>query len=170
MATSAPSNIAVNAGLVFAVPLADKRFGFGQLIASQRPIFYMVGYDKSADSPDVDEADIRKAKPVLLGNFFDILIRNGRWQVVRQQETPKVPFPCFKIKIEDKFCVESWNRQQIREANSEECINLQFRSNHSAMVLEDALKAYFGLRPWEPRFDSLKAEAVARVSQMFLPN
>jgi hypothetical protein len=38
------------------------------------------------------------------------------------------------------------------------------------MVLENALKAYFGLRPWEPRFDSLKAEAVARASQMFLPS
>jgi hypothetical protein len=170
MARSAPGNIAVNAGLVFAVPLADKMFGFGQLIAWQRPIFYMAGYGQSADSPDVNETDIRNAKPVLLGNFFDVLIRNGRWQSIRQQETPKVPYPCFKIKIEDKFCIESWNRQQIREANSAECTNLQFRSNHSAMVLENALKAYFGLCPWEPRFDSLKAEAVARASQMFLPN
>jgi len=163
-------NIAVNVGLVFAVPLADKMFGFGQLIAWQRPIFYMAGYDKSADSPDVDEGDIRKAKSILLGNFFDILIRNERWQAIRQQGTPKVPFPCFKIKIEDRFCIESWDRQQIREANSEECANLQFRSNHSAIVFENALKAYFGLRPWEPRFDSLKAEAVAKVSTMFLHN
>ncbi|HXL31807.1 MAG TPA: hypothetical protein VN968_21305 [Bradyrhizobium sp.] len=81
-----------------------------------------------------------------------------------------MPFPCFKIKIEGKFCIESWDRQQIREANSEECANLQFRSNHSAIVFENALKAYFGLRPWEPRFDSLKAEAVAKVSTMFLHN
>ncbi|HXL31808.1 MAG TPA: Imm26 family immunity protein [Bradyrhizobium sp.] len=77
-------NIAVNVGLVFAVPLADKMFGFGQLIAWQRPIFYVAGYDKRANSPDVDEGDIRKAKSILLGNFFDILIRNGRWQAIRQ--------------------------------------------------------------------------------------
>jgi len=39
-----------------------------------------------------------------------------------------------------------------------------------SIVFENALKAYFGLRPWEPRFDSLKAEAVAKVSTMFLHN
>src|SRR6266478_3562133 len=43
-------NIAVNVGLVFAVPLADKMFGFGQLIAWQRPIFYVAGYDKQFDN------------------------------------------------------------------------------------------------------------------------
>ena len=107
---------AVNVGTVFAVPLADKIFGFGQLIAWQRPIFYMVGYDARENSADLDEEDLRKARPVLLGDFFDILIANGRWQAIRQQKAPNVPFPCFKIKIEDKFYIESWDRA-IREAN-----------------------------------------------------
>jgi hypothetical protein len=163
-------NIAIDPGLVFAIPLAEKTFGFGQLIAWQRPIFYMAGYDMKADSPDVNEHDMRKARPVLLGNFFDILIRNGRWLPIGKQETPKVPFPCFKIKIEDKFRVESWDRQQMREATSDECSTLQFRSNHSAIVLENALKAYLGLSPWEPRFDSLKVDAVAKSSRMFSRN
>jgi hypothetical protein len=163
-------NIAIDPGLVFAIPLAEKTFGFGQLIAWQRPIFYMAGYDINADSPDVTEHDMSKARPVLLGNFLDILIRNGRWLPIGKQETPKVPFPCFKIKIEDKFRVESWDKQQMREATSDECSTLQFRSDHSAIVLENALKAYFGLSPWEPRFDSLKVDAVAKSSRMFSRN
>src|SRR5262249_31419094 len=142
----------------FAIPLAEKTFGFGQLIAWQRPIFYMAGYDMKANSPDVNEQDVRKATPALLGNFFDILIRNGRWLPIGKMETPKVPFRCFKIMIENKFRVESWDRQQMREATSDECSALQFRSNHSAIVLENALKAYFGLSPWESRFDSLKVD------------
>jgi hypothetical protein len=82
-------NIAIDSGLVFAVPLAEKTFGFGQLIAWQRPIFYMTGCDMKAHSPDVDEQDIRSATPALLGNFFDILIRNGRWLPIGKMETPK---------------------------------------------------------------------------------
>ena len=130
----------------------------------------MTGYDLIAKSADVNEHDIRKAKPVLLGNFFDILIRNGRWLAKGKQEIPKVPFPCFKVEIAGKSYVESWNGQQIREATSDECAILQFRPNHSAIVLENALKAYFGLTLWEPRFESLKVEAVEKVSKMFLPS
>ena len=163
-------NIAVDVGLVFAVPLAEKAFGFGQLIAWQRPIFYMAGYDLRSDSPHVNEPEVRNSRPVFFGNFFDILIRNGRWLATMQLETPNAPFPCFKVKIADRFYVETWDRQQMREATSEECTTLQSRSNHSAIILEDALKAYFGLRPWEPRFDCLKAEAVIKTSKAFSCN
>jgi hypothetical protein len=161
-------NMAVDVGLVFSIPLAEKTFGFGQLIAWQRPIFYMAGYDLKSESPDVNEPDMRNARPVLFGNFFDVLIRNGRWLTIKQLETPKAPFPCFKVKIGDKFYVESWDRQQVREATFEECTILQFRTNRSAIILENALKAHFGLAPWEPRYDSLKAESAVKSSKMFL--
>jgi hypothetical protein len=164
-------SIAVDVGLVFAVPLAEKAFGFGQLIAWQRPIFYMAGYDLRSESPYVSEREIRNSRPVLFGNFFDILIRNGRWLAIMQLETPNTPLPCFKVKIGDKFCVESWDRQRMREATSEECATLQSRSNQSAIVFENALKAHFGLHPWDPKwFDSLKAEAVVKSSKLFSQN
>jgi hypothetical protein len=113
---------------------------------------------------------MRDARPVLFGNFFDVLIHNGRWLAIKQLETPKAPFPCFKVKIGDKFYVESWNRQQVREATFEECAILHFRTNRGPIILEKALKAYFGLAPWERRYDSLKAEAVVKSSNMFLSN
>jgi hypothetical protein len=160
-------NIAIEAGLVFAIPLDEKMFGFGQFLASQQPIFYMAAYDLRAESPYVDRNDLRKATPILLGNFFDALVRNGRWCAVRKQEMPKVPFPCFKIKVGDKLCVESWDRKRIREATPDEYATLQFRSNHSAIVLENALKAHFGLSPWLAKFDGLKVETVAKVSKVF---
>ncbi len=88
-----------------------------------------------------------------------------------QLETPNTPFPCFKVKIGDKFYIETWDRQQMREATSEKCATLQFRSNRSAIVFENALKAYFGLRPWEPKwFDSLKAEAIVKSSKVLSHN
>jgi len=164
-------SVNIDIGLVFAIPLAEGMFGFGQLIAWQRPIFYMAAYDMTAKSLGPSEDDMRSARPVLLGNFFDILIRNGRWLAIQRFQIPKVPFPCFKVRIGDKFYVESWDKQQKREATSEECATLQFRTDNSAIVLENALKAHFALGPWEPNwFDNLKAEAVAKSSNMFLSN
>jgi hypothetical protein len=61
------------------------------------------GYEMKVDSPDVNEHDMRKARPVLSGNFFDMRIRNGRWLAIGKQETPKVPFPFFKIKTNASF-------------------------------------------------------------------
>jgi hypothetical protein len=160
-------NITIEPGLVFAIPLAEKTFGFGQLVAWQQPIFYMIGYDIRSELPAIDEHEIRQASPVLMGNFFDLLIRNERWIAIKKLKVANVPFPCFKIKIGGKFYIESWDQQQMREATSQECAILQFRTNHSAIVLEDALKAYFGLQPWDPKwFDSLKAETITNLSKM----
>ena len=161
-------NITIEPGLVFAIPLAEKTFGFGQLIARQQPIFYMIGYDIRSELPTIDEQEIRQAKPVLMGNFFDSLIRNERWLAIKKLKTPNVPFPCFKVKIGDKFYIESWNRQQMREATPHECAVLPFRTDHSAIILEDAMRAYFGLQPWEPKwFDGLKAETIANLSRLW---
>jgi hypothetical protein len=163
-------NSKIDVGLVFAIPLAERSFGFGQLIAWQHPIFYIAGYDLRSESPHAEEREVGSARPVLFGNFFDILIQNGRWQPIMQLDPPDTPFPCFKVKVGDKFYVETWDRRQMREATSEECASLQFRRNNSAMVLEDALKAYFGLRAWESKwFDSLRTEVVAKSSKVLFP-
>ena len=63
-------NSKIDVGLVFAIPLAERSFGFGQLIAWQRPIFYMAGYDLRSESPHVDEREIRNARPVLFGKLL----------------------------------------------------------------------------------------------------
>lgn len=101
-----------------------------------------------------------------MGNFFDVLIRNGRWQPVRRSAVPKVVFPCFKIKIGDKFYVESWDRQRKREATVDDQALLEPRTNYGPIILENALKAHFGFAPWENAFDLLKVEHVAMLSRI----
>jgi Immunity protein 26 len=157
----------IETGLVFAIPLAENGFGFGQLIAWQNPIFYAAGYDLKAESPNVSDGAIQRARPVLLGNFFDVLIRNGRWLPIKTLATPDVPYPCFKIKIGDKFYVESWDRKKKREATSDECDMLPFRTNCGPIILENALKAYFELETWNAKlFDNLRLESVVTLSRL----
>jgi hypothetical protein len=159
-------SVKIDSGLIFSIPLSENAFGFGQLVVRQEPIFYMVGYDARSESPHFAEEDVRRSKAILVGNFFDILIRNGRWTPLQELPIPKVPFPCFKIKIGDKFYVESWDRQRKREATPNEIAVLQPRTNYGPIFLENALRAYFGLHPWEPAFDPLKIENVVNVSKM----
>jgi hypothetical protein len=156
----------IEAGLVFAIPILNGRFGFGQLVMRQDPIFYMVAYDIEAQSPTIDDPTLRQARAVLMGNFFDILIRNGRWTPIQHFTAPTVPYPCFKIRIGDTFYVESWDRQRKREATPQELTHLQPPSNYGPIILENALNAYFGLSPWECTFEPLKVEAVAAISQL----
>lgn len=151
-------------GLIFSIPLAENTFGFGQLVAWQEPIYYMVAYDLKSGSPTIEGT--QELRPILMGNFFDVLIRNGRWQPIRSSSAPKVVFPCFKIKIGDRFYVESWDRQRKREATQDDLTVLQFRTNYGPIILENALKAHFGIIPWERIFDPLKIECVTSLSRM----
>lgn len=156
----------IDDGLVFSIRLLNGKYGFGQLVNRQKPIFYMVGYDFQSDVPDIDDETLRHLKPLLLGNFFDVLIRNGRWIPVRHAAPPTVPYPCFKIKIGDTFYIESWDRERKREGTEAELSQLLPRSHYGPIILENALNASLGLGAWDKIFDALKVDAVSRVSGM----
>jgi hypothetical protein len=157
----------IDEGLLFSIPLSEGMFGFGQLIVWQEPIFYMIAYDLRSESLGI--ADEQELRPILMGNFFDVLIRNGRWQPIRQLPVPKVVFPCFKIKIGDRFYVESWDRERKREATPDDLDVLKPRTDYGPIILENALKAHFGLVPWEIMFEPLRVENVTMSSKRLTP-
>jgi hypothetical protein len=159
-------NTNIEASLVFSIPLANEGFGFGQLVVRQRSIFYMVAYDVQSEKPHVDDDALRRAKPVLMGNFFDVLISIGRWRPVRHFSPPVVPYPCFKVRIGNALYIESWDQRRRREGTAIELAQLQFRADYAPIILENALNAYFGLRAWETAFEPLRAEAVSAVSEL----
>jgi hypothetical protein len=70
------------------------------------------------------------------------------------------------IQIGSKSYVESWDHERRREATPLDIAVLRPRANHGPIILENALKAYFGLQSWESTFDPLKAENVARIANM----
>jgi hypothetical protein len=156
--------MSIDEGLIFSIPLTEKTFGFGQLVVWQKPIFYMVAYDLQSESNSISES--QDLRPILMGNFFDVLIRNGRWHPIGQLSIPEVVFPCFKIKIGERFYVESWDKQRKREATQGDLEVLEFRTNYGPIILENALKAHFGIIPWERSFDPLKIDHVKSLSEM----
>jgi hypothetical protein len=156
----------IEAGLVLTIPLANGAFGFGHLVARQEPIFYMVAYDIQSATHDIDDDALQRVRPIMMGNFFDALIRHRRWTPVRHLSPPVVPYPCFKIKIGGVFYVESWDRHLQREATELELAQLEYRADRGPIILENALNGHFGLGAWEATFEPLRAEAVSAVSEV----
>ena len=156
-------NSKIAEGLVFAVPLGDGTFGFGQLIAERNPIFYMAGYDLRKDSNSVTEEEISNSSVIVLDNFFDVLLRNGRWQPVTKMAIPDVPFPYYKVVISGQFWLENWKGDESQLAD-EDHARFTFRKDIGPIRFENALKAFFDLIPFEEKFEELEIASVFKRS------
>ena len=153
--------VPIKPGLVFSIPVDESHMGIAQLLAKQSPIYYTVIYDilldnNAAISPDA----VANAEPILAGNFFTNFLRLERWTPLFIAKIPDIPFPFFKVVVSGKFHTVSWDRNIERPSTDEEASALEFRANHSAMVLETALKAHFGKGAWNRHFEPLKIENV----------
>jgi hypothetical protein len=146
----------LNSGLIFAIPLDRQRFGFGQLVYKQFPIWYMVAFDKSAPGPSLDNpVEIVNSEVIFGGNFFDVLIRNGRWPIVGTAGTPPVRLPEYKLLVDGVMRVASWDRSELHDATYDEVKRLTFRANYAPMILENALRAHFGMGTWKPVYSEI---------------
>ncbi len=77
-------------GDVFSISLAPDKAGYGQVIAGERIVFYMVAFDYTTAvirEPDLEA--ITGSPIVFAGNFMDGFIKRGNWQVVGN----KTPLP-----------------------------------------------------------------------------
>jgi hypothetical protein len=155
----------IKPGLVFAVPLGDGSYGFGQVIEKQGPIYYMAGLDVRKEMPELSQDEFALTKPVVAGNCFDVLLKNGRWTPIGVLPLrTDVPFPCFKVKIGEHFYLESWDRKERRQASSDELHRYGFRTNYGPIMLEHALQAHFGLRSAAANLEALKVENIAKAA------
>ncbi|MEQ8820663.1 MAG: hypothetical protein RLY93_10485 [Sumerlaeia bacterium] len=158
----------IESGLVFAMPLDGNRFSFGQIIKTQVRIHYMAGFDLLKSEPWIDSSEeLAMAQVVALGDFFDILLKLGRWQPVGTFECPPVSLPFFKVKIGEDYFVESWDRSWTRVATEEEVRILGFRSHKAPIILENAIKWHFNLEPHHVFFDSLSPVRIHEISRFF---
>jgi len=153
-------------GLVFALPLADQCYGFGQIVARQDSVYYMAGFDHISEKPELPPDLLPGLRPVFLGNFFDILIRNGRWISIGVQPVGEFPFPCYKVKIGDHFYIENWEGIRLRVGSARDLDRVTFRTYTSPITLEDALRFHAGLGPHHTFYDPLRWENVVNSSKV----
>lgn len=154
-------------GDVFLLPIDNEKFGVGQVIAryAGTDLFYLAVFSEVVEGSQngVRAEDLAFGDIILLVNTFDVKIADGDWPVIGNLEPPDgVPFPSYKVGLPGKAIVESWDGKKRRRAKPGEEELLDFRSGVAPIRLEKALKALHGVLPWQPSFDELTRDYVAR--------
>ena len=117
---------------------------------------------------EFSEDDLEKCEVIALGFFFDVLIKNKRWSAVASLPPRRVPFPCFKVKVGDKFYVENWDGTRSREATPQELNALNFRANMGPIILEIAVKKHLRFPISSSEANDLISQQLAKINPRYV--
>jgi hypothetical protein len=159
----AAQRVKAKVGDVFRVPISEEECGFGQILAKYKGgMLLMVVFSqkgKRHECPAIEE--IVSSRPLFVSNSLDAKIWHGDWPIIGNvlPDVERLPLPKYKVRIGQEMYVETYDAKRARPATQAELSRLMFRECVAPVLLEDALKAYWGFGEWEESFDSLKAEA-----------
>lgn len=145
-------------GDVFAVKLDDKTYGYGQLVEGSMLGCYIF-YDIIAEEhPPIEQ--IAGSSIILLTFTVDQRIVVGDWKVIGNAPIPEnVTIPEFKMDYFENgslICmVMRFDGTILRPANKEEKRFLRTMKSYTPNLIEDVLKAKFGLTSWDSCYDEL---------------
>ena len=156
-------------GDVFLVPLDEKSAAGGQVISIREgEEFYLAVFDQRLDLNETDPMAAISGTPVLLALSFDAKFWHGDWPIIgnRADLTAQYPQPSYKIKHGGIMSLESRDKNVRRPASSEEIQVLRYRSVASPAIIEDAIRAHFGIGEWNEDNDELLAEYAITSSKL----
>lgn len=158
----------IRGGLVFAVPLGNGQYGFGQLVERRGSTWFMVGFGIVKPDPALECGELEKGAPAFGGDFVDDELRKGDWLPVGYCSPPPPRLkPCSKVMNgKGEWIVASWDQKRWRYANEEEVRSLPYEDIFSAAVFTESLGYYAGLRAEAPLFLPLSWSKIVKYSQL----
>lgn len=167
--SGADMNTIPTVGDVFLVPLDEISAAGGHVIAiRENEELYVAILDRRLRRSESDPEVAIAGNPVLLTLSFDGKLSNGEWPIIGNlaEAIERYPHPAFKIKHAGTMSIESRDKNVRRPATVDELEVLQNRSVASPMIIEDAIKAHFGLGEWNDSYDKRRAEYAAASSEL----
>jgi hypothetical protein len=146
-------------GDVIAVPISSGRFGVAHVVANyKKSAYYIEFHDVTFEDPSSLDVEAALAAPLILaGLSFDGRVHSGDWRVIGQHPVrADLRLPPYLLGRADKARVEDFEGQRRRAATVDDLRLLRHRRLSYPMVLEMALQAYFGERPWVADFDGYR--------------
>jgi len=126
----------------------------------KRTLLYMAVFDKLYKNPPLVD-DVIVSKPILLGWAADAGIYLGKWMILGRTNLADVDFKGKKYKVvfENRVWVENFDGELLREATASEEKVLYNRTSYTPALFEHIIRAFYGIEPWDSRFDGLLPEA-----------
>lgn len=141
-----------NVGDVFRIEIKEELYCFGQIISKGTLSDTIIIFDKIGSS-NLDLNDIINNKIIFYVNTVDEFITNGRWVLIGKTFLPDNLN--YKEYITDSNKVLSQEGIVIRTASTNDVKVLKSYKSFSPIVVEDAVKAKYGIEDWYPALDDL---------------
>lgn len=136
-------------GTVIAIPIDNKRFAYGQIIADTKPECYIIFDYISNEYPDINELVSKKI--IMLTYTVGTFIENGDWIIIGNVEpSGNIVIPEYIVDTLDGVMVVDCRRNIIRKASESDMTLLGTHKSVSPKVLDMAVKAKHGVGEWYP--------------------
>jgi hypothetical protein len=156
-------------GDVFLIPLDEEFAAGGHVIATrENEELYLAVFGQRVRRDETDLGIAIAGKPVLLTLSFDAKFSNGDWPIIGNlvDFIERYPEPAFKIKHAGEMSIESRDKSRRRPVTADEAKMLQYRSVASPAIVQDAIRAHFGIGEWSESYDKRRAEYAIETSKM----
>jgi hypothetical protein len=141
-------------GSILAIPLSDHEWALGQVIHPGTNFYLGVALRKFDYLPQ--SVDIEKEKLSIFSWTNDAEVFRGNWKVLGKLDyVPKFILPEYKVYIDGKVVVESFDSQSFRVFDDAVDTKLNFRKIRSPLIVQDAVQAALGYRKWQPTFEEM---------------
>ena len=143
----------IGEGAVLAIPLGDGRWTLSQVY---RPgiVFFLLVFDEVSDGlPDNPSITTR---PVLGSWTNDAEVYRGNWRLLGHLPVAAGIFkePEYTVLSGGKQLVESFDGKTLRPRTVRDGF-LKNRKSRSPLLVEDATRAFFGLKEWVPYYEEM---------------
>jgi len=137
-------------GDVFAIPLGNGDFAYGQLaIDGLGTNCYIVFDFISAKFPDV--TDLVKHQIIIRVLMVDAFLEHGCWTVIGNTPPPaEIYFPEYKLSCPPNTKVTDFAGHILRKATKADEERLDYRGSVNSSLFESVVKAKFGQKEWKP--------------------
>ena len=156
-------------GDVFLVPLDEVSAAGGHVISIREgEELYLAVFDQRLKLNETDPIVAIGGSPVFLTLSFDAKFWHGNWPIIgnRADLTERYPQPNYKIKHAGVMSLESRDRKILRPALFNELEILRYRSVAAPVIIEDAIRAHFGIGEWDDNNDEFLAEYAIASSKL----
>ena len=141
-------------GDVFAIPLANDEYGFGQVVTpyNKKSGGFMIAiFDFKSSNFQSDTEHVCNSELLFLGLTFDAKLYHKDWILIGNYigniASIKMPYFCLGTPPDDIYMVNAMG-EKVKLINQELFDQLTYRVEIAPIRYENALKAYYGLKEW----------------------
>jgi len=145
----------IDRGTVLAIPLGNEQWALSQVI--QPGTSFYLGIAPEPVNDPISASDIDGKYLRLFSWTNDAEVYRGNWKNLgRFRMQPHPPIPEYKVNLSGTPSVVSFRGEKIRDFDPSKDKDLQFHKTRSPLLVQDAVQAACGFRPWKSFYNDLK--------------